>query len=195
MNSKKELFSTRNLVMMAVLTALQIILARFLSIQVNETLRISFETIPVALAGMWLGPLAGMLVALVSDILGTILSGYGVYFAPLSLGPMVFALICGVSVRYVFHSSLAERGDGWKVIATVVIAGVVNSFGIGLVATTLYQMIVVGKEGAFQALLWANLLQRLATKPLTIGVTAALVYLINRAAYHPVVEKIVKGTV
>lgn len=53
----KNTFSTRNLVLMAVLIAIQIVLARYLSVQVHEGLRISFETIPLALAGMWLGPL------------------------------------------------------------------------------------------------------------------------------------------
>ncbi len=75
---RNRVFSTRNLAMMGALIAMQIILARFLSIQASDTLRVSFESVPVILAGMWLGPLSGALVALVSDILGTILSGYGV---------------------------------------------------------------------------------------------------------------------
>ena len=36
---RNHVFSVRNLVMMAALIAMQIILARYLSIQVNETLR------------------------------------------------------------------------------------------------------------------------------------------------------------
>ena len=84
-NSKK-LFSTQRMVVMAMLTAIQIILARYLAIQVNEVLRISFETVPLALAGMWLGPLGGAVVALVSDVLGTIIYGYGVWFPPIALG-------------------------------------------------------------------------------------------------------------
>ena len=77
-SSLKKTFSTQNLVMMAALVAMQIILARFLGIQVSETLRISFESIPVILAGMWLGPLPGAIVAVLADLLGTIISGYGV---------------------------------------------------------------------------------------------------------------------
>ena len=40
-----KLFTSRNLVLMAALVAMQIVLARFLSIQVSDTLRISFESI------------------------------------------------------------------------------------------------------------------------------------------------------
>ncbi len=187
----KNTFSTRNLVLMAVLTAIQIVLARYLSVQVHEGLRISFETIPLALAGMWLGPLPGVLVALISDFLGVIIYGYGVYFPPISLGPMVFALLCGLSTKYVFRSSLSENRDAWKVVLTVVVASIVNTYGIGLVTTTWYQMVVAGKEGTFAVLAAANFIQRLTTKPLTIAVVAVAVVLVNRAAYKPVVSKIV----
>lgn len=189
--NQNSIFSTRNLVLMAVLIAIQIVLARYLAVQVNENLRISFETIPLALAGMWLGPLAGVLVAWISDFLGVIIYGYGVYFPLISLGPMAFALICGLSTKYVFRSSLSDTRDAWKAALTVVIASIVNTFGIGLVTTTLYQMIVVGKDGTFAVLAVANLAQRLSTKPLTIAVVAAVVVLINRAVYRPVVAKIV----
>lgn len=190
--NQNSIFSTRNLVLMAVLIAIQIVLARYLAVQVNENLRISFETIPLALAGMWLGPLAGVLVAWISDFLGVIIYGYGVYFPPISLGPMAFALICGLSTKYVFRSSLSENRDAWKAALTVVVASIVNTFGIGLVTTTLYQMIIVGKDGTFAILAAANLAQRLTTKPLTIVVVTAVVVLINRAVYRPVVAKIME---
>lgn len=190
--NQNSIFSTRNLVLMAVLIAIQIVLARYLAVQVNENLRISFETIPLALAGMWLGPLAGVLVAWISDFLGVIIYGYGVYFPPISLGPMAFALICGLSTKYVFRSSLSENRDAWKAALTVVVASVVNTFGIGLATTTLYQMIIVGKDGTFAVLAAANLAQRLTTKPLTIVVVTAVVVLINRAVYRPVVAKIME---
>ena len=126
--NRNKLFNPRSMVMMAVLIAMQIVLARYLGIQVNETLRISFETIPIALAGMWLGPVAGMLVALISDFLGTVISGYGVYFPAIALGPMAMGLLCGLGTKYVFRSDLSETRDSWKVIALVFAAGFVNAF-------------------------------------------------------------------
>lgn len=188
-----NIFSTRSLAMMGALTAIEIILARYLSIQ-TETLRVSFETIPIGLAGMWLGPVAGALVALISDILGTVIAGYGIYFPPLSLGPMAFGILCGVSTKYIFHSGISNTRDAWKVIATAVTAGIVNSFVIGLAGVTLYQVIVVGRTEAFGALFIVNLLERLATKPLTIVACAVCMFLINRAAYRPVIQKILGDT-
>ena len=105
---RNKIFSVHNLTMMAALTAIQIILARYLSIQ-SEMFRFSFETIPLALAGLWLGPVPAMLVALVSDIIGFSLAGIGVYFPPLTAGPVIFALICGLGSRYWLGDGVGAR--------------------------------------------------------------------------------------
>ena len=190
--NQNSIFSTHNMVIMAVLTAIQIVLARYLSIQVNETLRISFETVPLALAGMWFGPLGGAVVALVSDILGTIIYGYGVWFPPIALGPVFFAAFCGWCTKYLFRSSLSETKDTWKVIVITAFAGIINAFVIGVLTTTLYQMIVVGKEGSFMILAMANLAGRMTTKPFVIVATSLVTALINRAVYRPVISRIVR---
>ena len=190
--NQNSIFSTRTMVIMSALIAVQIVLSRYLSIQVNETLRISFETVPLALAGMWLGPLAGAMVALVSDFLGTIIYGYGVWFPPIALGPMFFAAACGWGTKYLFRSSLADTKDTWKVLLLTGIVGAINALGIGVVTTTLYQMIIVGKAESFAVLAWANLLGRMTTKPFVICACAILVCIINRAVYRPVIGRIMR---
>ena len=189
--NQNGIFSTRNLILMAALIAMQIILARFLSIQVSDILRISFESVPVILAGMWLGPLSGAIVALVADILGTIIHGYGVWFPPIALGPILVGVISGLSTKYVFRSDLSSTRESWKVVATVLVAGIVNSFLIGTVTTTMYSIIVMGNTNAFSVLLWSNFLGRLASKPVTILVNAVLVAVVNRVVYRPVIRPIV----
>lgn len=189
--NQNGIFSTRNLILMAALIAMQIILARFLSIQVSDILRISFESVPVILAGMWLGPLSGAIVALVADILGTIIHGYGVWFPPIALGPILVGVISGLSTKYVFRSDLSSTRESWKVVATVLVAGIVNSFLVGTVTTTMYNIIVMGNTNAFSVLLWSNFLGRLASKPVTILVNAVLVAVVNRAVYRPVIRPIV----
>lgn len=189
--NQNGIFSTRNLILMAALIAMQIILARFLSIQVSDILRISFESVPVILAGMWLGPLSGAIVALVADILGTIIHGYGVWFPPIALGPILVGVISGLSTKYVFRSDLSSTRESWKVIVTVLVAGIVNSFLIGTVTTTMYSIIVMGNTNAFSVLLWSNFLGRLASKPVAILVNAVLVAVVNRAVYRPVIRPIV----
>ena len=189
--SQNGIFSTRNLILMAALVAMQIILARFLSIQVSEILRISFESIPVILAGMWLGPLSGAIVALVADVLGTVLSGYGIWFPPIALGPVLVGVISGLSTKYIFRSDLSATRDSWKVVLTVVAAGIVNSFLIGAFTTTLYSIVVMGNTNAFSVLLWTNFVGRLTSKPVTILVDALIVTVVTRADYRPVIRAIV----
>ena len=189
--SQNGIFSTRNLILMAALVAMQIILARFLSIQVSEILRISFESVPVILAGMWLGPLSGAIVALVADVLGTVLSGYGIWFPPIALGPVLVGVISGLSTKYIFRSDLSATRDSWKVVLTVVAAGIVNSFLIGAFTTTLYSIVVMGNTNAFSVLLWTNFVGRLTSKPVTILVDALIVTVVNRAVYRPVIRSIV----
>ena len=189
--SRNGIFSTRNLILMAALVAMQIILARFLSIQVSEILRISFESVPVILAGMWLGPLSGAIVALVADVLGTVLSGYGIWFPPIALGPVLVGVISGLSTKYIFRSDLSATRDSWKVVLTVVAAGIVNSFLIGAFTTTLYSIVVMGNTNAFSVLLWTNFVGRLTSKPVTILVDALIVTVVNRAVYRPVIRAIV----
>ena len=189
--NRNGIFSTRNLILMAALVAMQIILARFLSIQASDILRISFESVPIILAGMWLGPFSGAIVALVADVLGTVLSGYGIWFPPIALGPVLVGVISGLSTKYIFRSDLSATRDSWKVVLTVVAAGIVNSFLIGAFTTTLYSIVVMGNTNAFSVLLWTNFVGRLTSKPVTILVDALIVTVVNRAVYRPVIRAIV----
>ena len=190
--NQNSIFSTRKLVLMAVLIAIQIVLARYLSIQINEVLRVSFETVPLALAGMWLGPFGGAVVALVSDLLGTIIYGYGVWFPPIALGPMFFAAACGWGTKYIFRSNLSEMKDAWKVIVLTIVAGLINAFVIGVLTTTLYQMIIVGKEGTFLTLAWLNIMGRLTTKPFVVVACSVIIAVIHRTVYRPVISRILR---
>ena len=99
---------------------------------------------------------------------------------------------CGLGTKYIFRSSLAESRDLWKVILITTVAGIINAFLIGIPTTTLYQMIVVGKDGAFGVLAAANFLSRITSKPIVIIACAVLAALINRAVYRPVISRIVR---
>jgi len=185
------IFATRNLAMMAALTAMQIILARFLSIQATDMLRISFESIPIILAGLWLGPVSGALVALISDFLGMMLFGNGAYFPPIVLGPLMVAVLCGLSSRYFIKGNPADDRNIWKLVVTVVVASIINNFIIGPITTTFYSIIMMGNTNAFDVLLWSNLLGRFATKPIIIVIDTLLVFAINRTVYKPVISRLV----
>ena len=91
--TSKKLFSTSTLVTLSLLTALSIILERFLGFMPTPNIRIAFGNLPIILAGLLFGPVAGGIVALLSDILGTTLFSSFPWFAPMALTPVIMGVV------------------------------------------------------------------------------------------------------
>ena len=90
--------SLRDMVTCSLLVALSIICGKFLQIPVGEMLRFSFENLPLLLAGMMFGPLAGMLVGIAADLIGCIAVGY-VINPLITCGAAAIGLLGGVIYR------------------------------------------------------------------------------------------------
>ena len=82
---KKKIFSTKMIVTLALLLAIEIVLSRFLSIQTSIT-RIGFGFVPLVIAGVLFGPVAAAIVAVLGDVLGALLFPTGAFFG----GPVRF---------------------------------------------------------------------------------------------------------
>ncbi len=68
----------REIAFLAMMTALSMVFARLLSIQVHNVLRISLTNLPVMLTSLWFGPIAGAAVGFASDFIGAnFLSPFG----------------------------------------------------------------------------------------------------------------------
>ena len=105
--------SPRAIALVAMLTAVSMILSRLLGFYLTPSLRVSFEYFPILLAGICFGPAAGALTGALADFLGaTVLSGLG--FNPLMIvGPTLAGLLAGLLTRYVFGG----RPDRWWKLA------------------------------------------------------------------------------
>ena len=88
-------FSTRTLTLAALLTALEIVLSRFLSISAWNT-KIGFAFVPVVLAALLLGPLEAGIVAALADFLGAVLFPVGPYFPGFTLTAFLMGLCYGL---------------------------------------------------------------------------------------------------
>ena len=88
-------FTTRKLVYMAVLAALEVVLARFIVPMPNPTMRFSIEAVPIIISGLLFGPVPGMLVGFVGDAVGTLFSGYG-YNPVFAVPPILIGLSAGL---------------------------------------------------------------------------------------------------
>ena len=72
-----QAWGARNLAYCALLAALSIVFARLIIPMPNETTRFSIEAVPIFLAGLFFGPVAGGLVGFSADLVGCLFSGYG----------------------------------------------------------------------------------------------------------------------
>jgi ECF transporter S component (folate family) len=90
---KKKFFSTKMIVTLGFLTALSIVLERILGFMPTPNIRIAFGNLPIILAGLLFGPIAGGLVGLLSDFLGTSLFSPFPWFAPMALTPVVMGVV------------------------------------------------------------------------------------------------------
>lgn len=82
----------------AILAALSIILGKFLSIPIGNSIRIGFENLPIVIASIFFGPVVGGATAVVADIVGCILHGYTIN-PIITVGALCIGLISGFVYR------------------------------------------------------------------------------------------------
>ena len=118
----KPKMATRTLAYCAMLAALQVVMARFIIPMPAADTRFSLEAIPVVLAGLFFGPMAGAMVGFSADMVGSLFSGFG--FNPLfCLPPILYGLCGGLLRRYV-----GEKPCFLRVLLTYAPAVILGSF-------------------------------------------------------------------
>lgn len=117
----------RLMIICAFLSALSIVLGKYLAVNIGDVFRLSFENLPVIFAGAAFGPIAGAAVGAVADLLGCLLVGYAIN-PVVTLGAAAVGAVAGV-YRLI---PLSEGGVSryFKVAVTVFSAHLVGSVGI-----------------------------------------------------------------
>lgn len=121
---KKRAMSTRTLSACALLCALNVIFARFMTVMPSAVARCSIEGVPVVLAGYFFGPVAGMLVGFVGDTVGCLFSGYG-WNPIISITPMMVGAFAGILRPLVYKTE--KPWDIWRIAVTVLPSKVLGS--------------------------------------------------------------------
>ena len=80
---------------MGLLVALQVVLSRFFSINAWN-FKIGFSFLPIAVAGMFFGPVGAAVVATVADLVGAILFPSGQFFIGFTVTALLGGLVWGV---------------------------------------------------------------------------------------------------
>jgi|AGTN01.2.fsa_nt_gi Putative regulator of cell autolysis len=174
-------FNLRTWVMLALLAALGAVFSAFLSIELTptgvKTVEISLTPIPVMLAGILFGPVAGALVGFVADTAGFFMGAQvGAYNPAFSLTMALFGVIAGL-----FYLK-SRKNTIWRVTLASAAAQVVCS----VVLNTLFVWQFYGVP--LQALLPTRLVAAAIELPVYAWLLMALV-----EALRPIVARQLKA--
>ena len=141
------------LVVLALLTALDVIMGRFLSI--NSTFfKLDTSFIPMVIAAFFYGPIGGMAVAGLGDFIGALLFPFGPYMPHFTIS----AALTGV----IFGFALKGKPQLMKVMLAVIPSQIICS----LMLNSLFLELLYGN-----VIFWIRLVQTLLATPVQIIVT------------------------
>ena len=129
--------SLYGLVLCANLAAISIVLGKYLAINVDQYIRISFESLPVIAGGFFFGPVAGALIGIVADLLGCIMVGYTVN-PIITLGAGSAGAIAGIVGFIIFRDQSTRKRRTAAAIVATVCAHVIGSMTIKSIGMAVY---------------------------------------------------------
>ena len=134
---QKNIFELRTLIIMALLAAIGAVFSAYLSFELAptgmKTLEVSLTPVPVMLAGILFGPLAGGLVGFVADTAGFFMGvQHGAYNPLFSVTMALFGVIAGLF--YLRN----KQNTVWKVTGATVVAQVAVSIVLNTLIIWLY---------------------------------------------------------
>lgn len=124
--------NVRVLIISGLFIALSICLGKFLQIPIGDSIRISFENLPILMAGIFFGPFVGGAVAMGADLIGCLLKGYAIN-PVITLGGVAIGVISGV-----VSMILKEKNMTLTVAISVFLAHLIGSVTIKSIGLYLY---------------------------------------------------------
>ena len=112
MKNQNTRMATKTLAYSALLAALSVVLARLFGLMPEASMRFSIEAVPIFLAGMLFGPLAGGLVGFCADFVGCLFSAYG-YNPIFCIPPILYGVFGGI-----FRHYLSKNVSIWRLIVS-----------------------------------------------------------------------------
>jgi len=142
---------TKNIMLLALFAAISIILTRFLSfylpILAVNTVRISLGNIPIALAGLLLGPFAGAATGIVADVIGTTMFSPFGYFPGFTLSAALVGFLPGVLKLY-FRNLDKYTNVFIIVLTTEIITSIgLNTLWVSMMTNVNYFILMAPRAG------------------------------------------------
>lgn len=144
MNNK---ITTKVVARAAILTAISIVLSRFLSIFITQTIKIGFSSIPLMLVGLMYGPLVGFMSGFAADIIGAMIYLGGQFHLGFTLSSILTAVIPALVKKYLVK-------DDENTLKLIIVSVVLTFFVSHLLLNTLWLTQLYGMT--YKALLVAR---------------------------------------
>lgn len=164
--------SVRKLCIAALLVALDVVLARFLSIEIVKGNRIGLQFLAYGLEGWLLGPYWAVLAAVAGDALGMMVNSGGYTF---SLLFTLVAVLKGLAFGLVLHRKpVGVVRAAVAVLLSVLIDMTLSSYAMALILDTTW---------------WAYFWMKLPFRLVTLPVYVALLYVVQTVLQRIGVDK------
>ena len=138
-SKRKNVMDTRILVKAAFLTAISIVLTRFvytfLPIAGSQAIRLSVGEVPIILAGMMFGPIVGGITGLAADLIGVLINPQGVFHPGFTLSSILWGVIPGLLFLIFKKNKTYEKKYAPK---NIIIAVTISFLVISLALNTLW---------------------------------------------------------
>ncbi len=170
----QNLSNPKVLAISALFAAISFICGKFLAFSIGDTLRFSFENLPLMLVGILFGPTVGVFTAITADIVGCLLRGYAIN-PILTFAAAFIGFFSGLIFQFLKNSKI-----GVRVIFSVLFC---HLFGSVLIKT-------VGLCIWYATPFWVTLLSRLINY--TVVTAAELTVLIIILKSKPFCSQISK---
>lgn len=158
--------NVRRIVFMALIVAMHLILTRVFVIELGAY-RISLGSVCTILAGLWMGPVAGALCGVASDLLGCFMRGY-------AINPIItFAAMMWGVLPALMKPILTDKSKKAKTVGIVVIV-FVTSLVSSLVLTTAGLVVIQGYN--FYAIAPGRVIQFVILVPIYCVVTSLMYF-------------------
>lgn len=140
MNKK---LGTKTIVLGGIFVAISIVLTRMFGfILFDGSVRISFGNVPIALAGVILGPLAGALVGAIADILGIMLVSHGTPHIGFTISSALQGLIPALILYKPYRDKELSKS---RLLTLITLSTVVSSVVVSLGLNTFWLSQLQGK--------------------------------------------------
>lgn len=163
---KVSQLTTKKLAIAAIMIALEVVLSRFLSINL-PSIKIGFAFIPIMLLGYLFGPIYSTAAAVVADLIGALLFPSGAFFPGFTFSAALVGLVYGLCL---YKKCTVPR---------IIIAVVVRRVAVGQLLDTLWISMLYGTP--YKELFITRLVQTAVMIVVEFIVAYLLIYKANLA--------------